>query len=99
MSETDPNLPNLPTPKMEVCQDIICDFEGTCETGPDGKPHCACIFDCSRESEKPVCGSDLQIYPSICHMKIKSCQKQKEIRIRPIELCQGQSMQNKILCI
>ena len=80
---------NLPVDKKEVCQDILCDYEATCEPAPEGGPKCSCIFDCSRESSKPVCGSDFQMHSSLCHMKLKSCQKQEEIRLRPIELCQG----------
>lgn len=67
----------------------MCDYEATCEQSADGAPRCSCVFDCSREPEKPVCGSDFQMYSSLCHMKMKSCQKQEEIRLRPIDLCQG----------
>lgn len=87
--ESNDRVVEVSSVRKEVCQDILCDFEGTCETGPDGLPRCACIFDCSLEPEKLVCGSDLQMYSSVCHMKMKSCQKQEEIRLRPIELCRG----------
>ncbi|XP_065218165.1 agrin-like isoform X2 [Planococcus citri] len=97
MKETDPadlgnHLVNVPVDKKEVCQDILCDYEATCEPNPEGGPRCSCIFDCSREPEKPVCGSDFQMYSSLCHMKMKSCQKQEEIRLRPIDLCQGMAV-------
>lgn len=88
-SDVEDRLLTVPVNRREVCQDILCDYEGTCELGSDGLPHCVCIFNCSQELEKPVCGSDFQMYPSLCHMKMKSCQKQNEIRLRPIELCQG----------
>ncbi|XP_063988632.1 agrin-like isoform X5 [Diachasmimorpha longicaudata] len=95
-----PSVTRLPTTVAEVtstqereaCKDIHCDFEATCELGPDRFPRCSCKFDCNAENEEsamPVCGSDLKIYPSACFMKIEACQRQQELRLRPLDLCQG----------
>lgn len=77
--------------EKEACKDIICDFEATCELGPDKYPRCTCQFDCTSASSnaKPVCASDLRIYPSLCVMKMEACQRQEELRLRPLDLCQG----------
>ncbi|XP_020299873.1 agrin-like isoform X1 [Pseudomyrmex gracilis] len=80
------------TQEREACKDIHCDFEATCELGPDKYPRCSCRFDCasiSPEKMKPVCGSDLRIYSSLCAMKMEACQRQQELRLRPLDLCQG----------
>ncbi|VVC30264.1 Concanavalin A-like lectin/glucanase domain,EGF-like, conserved site,Laminin G domain,Follistatin-like, N- [Cinara cedri] len=72
----------------DVCKDIKCDFDATCEVGPDGFPRCSCIFNCTA-NVSPVCGSDFRIYNSSCLMKMEGCQRQQELRLRPMELCQG----------
>ncbi|XP_050436691.1 agrin-like [Adelges cooleyi] len=72
----------------DVCRDIKCDFDATCEVGPDGFPRCSCIFNCSINNS-PVCGSDFRVYNSVCLMKMEGCQRQQELRLRPMELCQG----------
>lgn len=86
-------IPDLSTAEKEACRDIHCDFEATCELGPDNFPRCTCQFDCASaalvSASKPVCASDLQIYPSLCAMKMEACQRQEELRLRPLDLCQG----------
>ncbi|XP_043517469.1 agrin-like isoform X1 [Frieseomelitta varia] len=80
------------TQVREACKNINCDFEATCELGPDDYPRCSCKFDCasiSQENMRPVCGSDLRTYSSLCAMKMEACQRQQELRPRPLELCQG----------
>jgi len=80
--------------EREVCRDIHCDFEASCELGVDGNPRCSCKFDCHSASlvpgnNKAVCASDLRMYPSLCVMKMEGCQRQEELRLRPLELCEG----------
>ncbi|KAF4521048.1 hypothetical protein B566_EDAN008120 [Ephemera danica] len=76
--------------EVEACRDIRCDFEATCELGPDHFPRCSCRFDCSNVKDaKAVCASDLRMYPSQCAMKMEGCQRQEELRLRPLDLCQG----------
>ncbi|KOC64151.1 Agrin, partial [Habropoda laboriosa] len=80
------------TQVREACKNINCDFEATCELGPDDYPRCSCKFDCasiSPENMRPVCGSDLRTYSSLCAMKMEACQRQQELRPRPLDLCQG----------
>ncbi|KAK0166738.1 hypothetical protein PV327_004227 [Microctonus hyperodae] len=80
------------TQEREACKDIHCDFEATCELDPDKFPRCSCKFDCASippENIRPVCGSDLKIYSSICAMKMEACQRQQELRLRPLDLCEG----------
>lgn len=77
------------TMEREACRDIHCDFDATCELGPDNFPRCTCRFNCSNEPPKAVCASDLRIYPSVCEMKFEACQKQEELRLRPLDLCEG----------
>lgn len=73
----------------DVCKDIKCDYDATCEVGPDGFPRCSCIFNCSATDASPVCASDVRTYNSLCLMKMEGCQRQQELRLRPMELCQG----------
>ncbi|XP_060515918.1 agrin-like isoform X3 [Cylas formicarius] len=93
--QPDNAIPNVSSNAKEACRDIHCDFEATCEIGPDKFPRCTCRFDCvtaallSPALNKPVCASDLRTYPSICAMKVEACQRQEELRLRPLELCQG----------
>ncbi|KAF5294801.1 hypothetical protein FQA39_LY00285, partial [Lamprigera yunnana] len=79
--------------EREACLDIHCDFEATCELGPDNFPRCTCQFDCASSTQlaspQSVCASDLRIYPSLCAMKMEACQRQEELRLRPLDLCQG----------
>ncbi|XP_026676062.1 agrin-like [Diaphorina citri] len=75
--------------ERQVCHGIRCDFDATCELSSDGSPRCVCIFDCLKEIQSPVCGSDLKIYPSYCALKMEACQRQVELRLRPLDLCQG----------
>ncbi|XP_015598499.1 agrin isoform X2 [Cephus cinctus] len=80
------------TQEREACKDIHCDFEATCELGPDKFPRCSCRFDCasiSPENMRPVCASDHKTYSSLCAMKMEACQRQQELRLRPLDLCQG----------
>lgn len=74
--------------EKEVCKDIHCDYEASCELGPDNFPRCSCKFDC-QGGGKMVCASDLRLYPSLCEMKMEGCQRQEELRLRPLELCEG----------
>ncbi|KOX73004.1 Agrin [Melipona quadrifasciata] len=88
------------TQVREACKNINCDFEATCELGPDDYPRCSCKFDCasiSQENMRPVCGSDLRTYSSLCAMKMEACQRQQELRPRPLELCQGSQQQQQQL--
>lgn len=84
------------TIEKEACKDIHCFYEATCELGPDNFPRCTCQFDCSSQGGKPVCASDLRLYPSVCAMKMEACQRQEELRLRPLDLCQGMIDTNTI---
>ncbi|XP_049855372.1 agrin-like [Schistocerca gregaria] len=93
------SLENTVDAEREACLNIECDFDATCRLGPDEYPHCTCQFDCGAEPEAgaagsgsgsgPVCASDMRTYPSECAMRMEACQSQKELRLRPMELCQG----------
>ncbi|XP_049692713.2 agrin isoform X2 [Helicoverpa armigera] len=73
-----------------ACRDIRCDFGASCEIGSDGYPRCSCLFECPHETEYfPVCASDFRLYPSLCAMRKEGCQKQLELRLRPLDLCKG----------
>ncbi|XP_059489146.1 agrin-like isoform X2 [Neocloeon triangulifer] len=75
--------------EAEACKDIRCDFDATCELGDDHFPRCTCKFECPVAENKPVCASDLRMYPNACAMKMEGCQRQEELRLRPIDLCEG----------
>ncbi|XP_013176798.1 PREDICTED: agrin-like isoform X2 [Papilio xuthus] len=78
------------TANSSVCRDIRCDFGASCELGDDGYPRCSCLFECPPDDEYfPVCASDFRLYPSLCAMRKEGCQKQLELRLRPLDLCKG----------
>lgn len=78
-----------PSALKNLCQNIQCNFDAICEIGSDGFPKCSCNIDCSQEKASVLCGSDFRIYNSTCTMKLEGCQRQKEIRLRPLDLCKG----------
>lgn len=85
-------IPDPSPSPTDGCKDIQCDYEATCELGTDNFPRCICQFNCSSSPEvdlKPVCASNMRIYPSLCAMKAEACQSQSELRLRPLDLCQG----------
>lgn len=82
-------LPKATDEPREACSDIRCDYDASCELGKDGFPRCSCLFNCLHEPVNHVCGSDLRIYSSMCAMKMEACQRQQELRLRPLDLCQG----------
>ncbi|XP_060806535.1 agrin-like [Amyelois transitella] len=78
------------TLSTSACRDIRCDFGASCEIGADGYPRCSCLFECPHELEYfPVCASDFRLYSSLCAMRKEGCQKQLELRLRPLDLCKG----------
>lgn len=78
------------TTSSSACRDIRCDFDASCEVGLDGYPRCSCLFECPADDEYfPVCASDFRLYPSLCAMRKEGCQKQLELRLRPLDLCKG----------
>lgn len=78
------------TTSPSACRDIRCDFDASCEIGYDGYPRCSCLFECPADDEYfPVCASDFRLYPSLCAMRKEGCQKQLELRLRPLDLCKG----------
>ncbi|XP_063395250.1 agrin-like [Cydia fagiglandana] len=77
-----------------VCARVQCAYEATCAVDSNGQPRCACLFDCAAAAaaaatSAPVCASDLRLYPTLCHMKLESCRRQEELRLRPLALCRG----------
>ncbi|XP_063548558.1 agrin-like [Cydia strobilella] len=78
------------TADPSACRDIRCDFGASCEIGADQYPRCSCLFECPPDDEYfPVCASDFRLYPSMCAMRKEGCQKQLELRLRPLDLCKG----------
>ncbi|CAG9816696.1 unnamed protein product [Phaedon cochleariae] len=89
IGEPDNSITDPANSEKEACKDIHCDFDATCELGPDNFPRCTCQFDCASAELKSVCASDLRLYSSLCAMKMEACQRQEELRLRPLDLCQG----------
>jgi len=77
-----------PAAPGDVCRDIRCDYNATCEVGVDLYPRCVCRFNCSTTGEA-VCASDRRLYTNACEMQREGCQRQEELRLRPLELCKG----------
>ncbi|CAG9581467.1 unnamed protein product [Danaus chrysippus] len=81
-----------PSVGTAVCARVQCAYEATCAVDGNGQPRCACLFDCAAaaaSSSAPVCASDLRMYPTLCHMKLESCRRQEDLRLRPLALCRG----------
>ncbi|KAJ8688469.1 hypothetical protein QAD02_024264 [Eretmocerus hayati] len=75
-----------------ACREVRCDFNATCDLGPDGLPRCSCKFECDgahHHEQTHLCASDLQLYPSKCHMLKQACLRQQELKLRPLSLCEG----------
>lgn len=72
------------------CQDLRCEHGATCTLGEGGGPLCACLLDCSgAPGPGPICGSDLRLHDNTCAMRLEACRSQREIRLRPLDLCRG----------
>ena len=60
-----------------------------------GQPdNCSRLPDCdgvNGDNDEEVCGSDMVLYPTRCHMRRASCRAQLEIAPRPKVLCRGNS--------
>lgn len=84
--------------RAEACKDIRCDYDATCELGADSFPRCSCVFDCLSPAwhnagpQGPVCASNQRMFPSLCDMKREGCQRQEELRLRPMDLCKGECL-------
>lgn len=88
-------IDEIGTVSPSACRDIRCDFSASCEIGEDGYPRCSCLFECPPDDEYfPVCASDFRLYPSMCAMRKEGCQKQLELRLRPLDLCKGLMLTN-----
>ena len=85
-------LEQPPTPPPDPCLIMNCEFGSNCVILEDGLPRCSCTLNCTEEkhSTEPVCASDLKMYPSECAMNREACQRQVELRLRPLELCEGE---------
>lgn len=79
----------VPGPAGDVCATMTCEYGSTCTVLEDGLPRCSCRLDCTNVPQSPVCASDLKMYPSECLMNREGCQRQVELRLRPLELCEG----------
>uniref|UniRef100_A0A0P4WLK2 Kazal-like domain-containing protein n=1 Tax=Scylla olivacea TaxID=85551 RepID=A0A0P4WLK2_SCYOL len=73
----------------DVCSGMTCEYGSTCTVLRDGLPRCSCKLDCSNVPQSPVCASDLKMYSNECLMIREGCQRQVELRLRPLELCEG----------
>ncbi|KAB7496786.1 Tomoregulin-2, partial [Armadillidium nasatum] len=72
----------------DPCTIMSCEFGSTCVVMADGLPRCTCTLDCTEAIKDPVCASDLKMYPNECTMNREACQRQVELRLRPLELCE-----------
>ncbi|XP_063870508.1 agrin-like isoform X4 [Scylla paramamosain] len=72
----------------DVCSGMTCEYGSTCTVLRDGLPRCSCKLDCSNVPQSPVCASDLKMYSNECLMIREGCQRQVELRLRPLELCE-----------
>lgn len=80
-----------PTPPPDPCNVMNCEFGSTCLILEDGLPRCSCTLNCTAHQLEPVCASDLKMYSSECAMNREACQRQVELRLRPLELCEGKT--------
>ncbi|CAL4084615.1 unnamed protein product, partial [Meganyctiphanes norvegica] len=77
-----------PQEPNDVCAGMTCEYGSTCTVLEDGLPRCSCSLDCTEAPGTPVCASDLKMYPNECVMIREGCQRQVELRLRPLELCE-----------
>ncbi|TRY72500.1 hypothetical protein TCAL_00311 [Tigriopus californicus] len=80
------------------CSDLTCRFGAICREDDQFGAHCICPFNCSDAisnhvvehiERDEVCGSDLVMYPTTCHMLKRACDSRQEIVPRPKQLCQA----------
>ena len=93
-------LDSPPTVPPDPCLLMNCEFGSSCVILDDGLPRCSCPLNCSDKAEdEPVCASDLKMYQSECSMSREACQRQVELRLRPLELCEGNHIHSAIIRI
>ncbi|CAG0886257.1 unnamed protein product [Cyprideis torosa] len=67
-------------PTKEICRGVDCTPPRKCRPDAEGRPSCVCPDFCP-SIEEPVCGSDGQTYPSICHLRIQACRSNQMISV------------------
>ncbi|ESN99852.1 hypothetical protein HELRODRAFT_176620 [Helobdella robusta] len=66
---------------------VVCRFGAVCDS-TDVRPQCTCWHNCSYHFQ-PVCGDDLKTYMNECHLKLQSCWKNSEIKIKANTACES----------
>ncbi|KAG8184137.1 hypothetical protein JTE90_008916 [Oedothorax gibbosus] len=86
------NCYKFPSDVPDPCLDKQCHFGAQCRTSPDGQTaECVCPEKCATYGDsrgsRPVCGTDGQDYPNVCHLQRAACKTKKEIEVKFQGLC------------
>ncbi|XP_066966425.1 agrin-like [Macrobrachium rosenbergii] len=65
----------------DACKGIDCGEFGMCEVDSEGFGRCSCHTNCSQALGGQVCGSDGETYASECHLHMKACSSQNQIKV------------------
>ena len=71
----------------DPCKNVSCDYHAKCSALPNDTAVCQCVEDCTAETFKPVCGSDMVTYPSECALKAKACMEKKMTTVKSSGIC------------
>ncbi|XP_070581971.1 sushi, von Willebrand factor type A, EGF and pentraxin domain-containing protein 1-like isoform X3 [Ptychodera flava] len=72
-------------PNENACESHYCD-DGLeeCFINTEGEPSCRCKDDCGSELDL-VCGTDGNVYNSLCHLNVRRCETKRQLKVDDTE--------------
>lgn len=72
---------------IDPCKEEKCEYNAKCRSLPNDTALCECTDDCSKDPDKPVCGSDMVTYPNECALKAKACMEKQMTTVKSKGIC------------
>ena len=72
---------------IDPCKEVKCEYNAKCRSLPNDTALCECTDDCSKEPDKPVCGSDMVTYPNECALKATACMEKQMTTVKSKGIC------------